>query len=166
MRVEASNQIANPHRLIFEGQQEIEVVRTAYIEYAYSLDMEGQSSSVTKFDRSIAKWSRDDPIKKIVVMERSLITARPELVVRKLYDVYENTSAVVEDMAESITAFANSDQLKARMSGVQWRQILGVRALSLAEVTEFKLSEYVVEDMATIDLDAEFARILAPKQLE
>lgn len=99
-------------------------------------------------------------------MERSLITARPELVVRKLYDVYENTSAVVEDMAESITAFANSDQLKARMSGVQWRQILGVRALSLAEVTEFKLSEYVVEDMATIDLDAEFARILAPKQLE
>ncbi len=169
MRVESSKKPDNPYRLVFVGQSEIEVVRTAFIEYVYDREIHGNSSSVRPFDRRVSNWwpyDTDDKKQKREYKERAIHTSRPLIIVDRLRELRDNTYMATEDMAELIGEVADTEQADMRMAGVEWRYNLGSRALALAQVVELKVSEYMVENiMATTDLDAEFARILAPKQL-
>ncbi len=168
MRVETSKDQKNPYRLVFVGQPEIEVVRTAFIEHVYGLEQRGNTSSVSPFDRRVSSWwlyDVDDKGKERPFTRRAINCKDPLIVTDKLRELHENTDMVTEEMSELIGTVADTELADTRMAGVEWRYNLGNRALALAQEVELRISDYMVEEPATGELDAVIARILAPKQL-
>lgn len=164
MRVETSNNLANPYKLVFVGQPEIEVVRNAFSEHVQNAELRGTKVPEGAFDRRISNWWPKDN-KNRLLKERSILLVDPRIVTDKLYELHQNTDMVIAEMREGLVGIDDIDHFESRLSGVEWRARLGSRALELAELVELRVSDFMVEDPATAEVDAAIDRILAPKQL-
>ncbi len=164
MRVDTLNDPANPHRLVFVGQYEIEVVRIAFSEHVQNAEQHGDPVAQGSFDRRISNWWPRNKQNRLV-NERPILTRNALIVADRLRELHENTDMVTAEMRDALADIEDIDHFERRLAGVEWRDRLGSRALALAQVVELKFSDYIVEDRPQFDWDAGFAGILAPKLL-